>query len=475
MLLLKRLLKLAGWGVLAVLMSGAPSVVLASGPDSQQALEPAIAAYLEPLLRTNNFAGVVLIARGDTIIFEQGYGLANVEMQTPHTARTRFHIASVSKPFTSAAIMLLAEKGQIDLDAPLTAILPDYPNGERLTVHHLLTHTSGIPNINDFPDFTDFQRRPQTTASLVAHFKGRPLESEPGAEFSYSNSNYNLLAHIIEVVAGQTYGDFLRREVFSRLAMTGTGHPVSANEIVSGLADGYAPEGDLGLERAAYLDWSVKTGNGSLYSDAAGLLRFFRAIHSGELLNDASRAATFTPHTPNVGYGWFMTRANNRDIHHINGRSPGWAAQADYYPADEVTVIVLSNLYVSVTTPIARAVGAIYFGEPHERMPELSGRLPADRTAPLLGVYQFGPDYYVPNAAIRVTDAAGLSGEYTTHDYPAFAFVPTGGNTFLVRPFWISAEFSIGPAGEADALLIDGLRGVRVDVPEAQPAALTPN
>lgn len=448
---------------LALLATAFAAPAAAAPAPAPAPLAAKIDAYLEPLLRTNNFSGVVLIAKGDEIVFKKGYGFANIEQQAPNRPGTVFHVASVSKPFTAAAILLLAERGRIDLHAPLTALLPDYPNGGRLTVHHLLTHTSGIPNINDFPEYDEVQYKPHSPEQLVAWFKDRPLEFEPGEKFAYSNSNYNLLALIIEKASGKTYGDFLKQEIFDRLGLAATGHPQSAARIVPGLADGYAPEGSVGLQRARYLDWSVKTGNGSLYSTALDLVRFIHGLHSGRLLSPRSLAASFTQHTPNVGYGWFLTTANGREIHHINGRSPGWAAQVDHYVKDDVTVAVLSNIYASVTTPMARAIGAIHFGMPHEPMPELSAeQLPAAAAARLVGSYRFGPDYYVPDAVLKVVVRHGDLEALYSNGYPPMPLVPTGPTRFIIRPFWAKAEFVVGADGRASEFVIDGFRGARV-------------
>lgn len=424
-------------------------------------LEQQVDGYLQPLLKTNNFSGVILVAKGDRTVLQKGYGDASIEHRVPNGPASVFQVASVSKPFTSAAIMLLAEEGKIDLHAPLTAILPGYPNGDRLTIHHLLTHTSGIPNINDFPEYEELQHKPHTPAELVAYFRGKPLEFEPGERYSYSNSNYNLLALIIEEASGLGYGAFLQDRIFAPLGLANTGHRGSAAQIVPGIATGYSPAGAIGLERAPYIDWTVKTGNGSLYSDAAGIARFMRAVHKGGLLAPASVSASFTPHTATAGYGWFLSKANGRDIHHINGRSPGFAAQADYYVADDVTVIVLANTYISVTTDIARAVGALVFGAPVEPMPALRPEpLDASRIAALTGAYQFGPDYYVPNALITVR-AQGGHLEAMVGDYGPYPFVQITPTRFLIRSFWVPAEFTLGTSGLATELIIDGLKGVR--------------
>lgn len=443
--------------------NSAATVEQSAAASPYRALEQQITDYLQPLLETNNFSGVILVAKGDRVLSQKGFGYASIEHQVANGPATVFQIASVSKPFTAAAIMLLNEQGKLDLKAPLAAILPDYPNGEKLTVHHLLTHTSGIPNINDFPEYEAIQLQPQTPAKLATYFRDKPLEFEPGSKYSYSNSNYNLLALVIEKVSGTDYGSFVRSAISDKLQLRQTGHRHSSAQIVRGIATGYVPAGSISLERAPFLEWSVKTGNGSLYSDAADVLRFMRAVHHGQLLAPASVEATFTEHMPNIGYGWFLTRANGRDIHHINGRSPGFAAQADYYVADDLTVIVLANTYISVTTDIARAVGALVMGQPVKPMPELKPEpLTPEQASALVGDYQFGPDYYVPDALITVRNNGGhldtMVGEYGP--YPLVQITPT---RFLIRSFWVPAEFTVDPNGRASELVIDGIKGVRAE------------
>lgn len=440
---------------LALALLAAPA---SAAPDS---FEKQIDSYLAPLLRTNNFSGTVLVAKGDKIIFQKGYGQANIEHGVRNSTSTVFQIASVSKPFTAAAIMSLSEQGKVDLKAPLTTILPDYPGAEKLTVHHLLTHTSGIPNINDFDEYDDIQRQPHTPEQLVTYFKDKPLEFEPGARYSYSNSNYNLLALIVEKASGRDFGSFLADRIFNKLELARTGHHGSAAQIIPLAANGYAPTGATGLERASYIDWSVKTGNGSLYSDAEGVARFLHGVHSGRILAPGSLRASFTPHTANVGYGWFLTHANGREIHHANGRSPGFAAQADYYVKEGVSVVVLANTYVSVTTEIARAVGALYFGERVRAMPALKpDRLEPRHVAALVGKYQFGPDYYVPNALMTVRERGGFL-ETAVGEY-VFPLVQISPSRFLMRSFWIGADFTLGADGKATSLAIDERKGIRV-------------
>jgi CubicO group peptidase (beta-lactamase class C family) len=453
---------LAGLALIAsICASYGPS---AAATATAEALEQKITDYVAPLVQTNNFAGVILVAERGEIRFAQGFGYADVEQRVPSIPATKYQIASLSKPFTSAAILLLAERGRLDLHAPLTSILPDYPDGARLTVHHLLSHRSGIPNINDFEEYERIQLTPHSAADLVSYFKSKPLRFAPGERYEYSNSNYNLLAHIIERVSGKSYGEFVGSEILHPLALFETGHRARMSDIITGLADGYSPEGSLGLRRSQYLDWTVKTGNGSLYSSARDLARFARAIHGDELLRADSRSAIFARHSENAGYGWFMTEANGKAIHHINGRSPGWAAQLDHYVDEDVTVVVLSNTYSSVTTPIARGVGAIYFDLPPNPMPALRPQaLSPDESARLVGTYKFGADYYVPNSIVTITARGGhIQAEYPS-GYPASPYMPISPTSFIIRPFWMPAEFVIAADGKASELVIDGFRGARVE------------
>src|SRR5258706_11917690 len=186
---------------IAVLFGSAVSQTVSDSQVVQQ-----VEAYLHPFADTGNFTGVVLVARKGRILLERAYGMANYELQVPNSTATRFHIASVSKPFTAMAILQLEERGRLSVGDPVSRFVPDFPNGDRITLEHLLTHTSGIPNVNDLPDYDTFARSPHTVEQLVAKFASLPLDFQPGSDYHYSNSNYNLLALILEKVTEKNYG-----------------------------------------------------------------------------------------------------------------------------------------------------------------------------------------------------------------------------------------------------------------------------
>ena len=418
---------------------------------SAPGLEAEVDAYLKPYLDGHNFSGVVLIAREGKIVLHKGYGQANYELDVPNTPAIKFHLASVSKPFTAAAILLLEERGLLSISDPVARFIPDYPNGDRITLHHLLTHTSGIPNINDFPEYEQASKFPHTPAGLVALFKDKPLDFAPGERYRYSNSNYNLLAYIIEKVSGQSYGEFLSENILKPLAMNDSGHHSAAGALIKDKASGYAPVGARGLENAPYLDWSSKTGNGSLYATAEDLNKFDRALYTDKLLSAASRAKMFAESGDRNSHGWFVRDRFGHRVTASNGRSPGFTSSLERFTDDDVCIIVLSNLYIS--TPIPADLAAIVFGEAHTDPAEIQPvALPPEALAPLLGRYQFGQDFFRPG--INVT--AHQEGEELLLDWSegfASPLIPLSETRFLDRNFWAAVTFVTDEKGKVQRLL----------------------
>ena len=146
-----------------------------AAPAASQDLAAKIDAYLKPFVEANNFTGVVYISRGGSVLFQKGYGMANYELDVPNGPETRFHIASISKAFTAAAILLLEERGKLTTSDLVSKYLPGYPNGDRIRLEHLLTHSSGIPNVNNFPEYGRESFFPHSAAAVVAMFRDKPL------------------------------------------------------------------------------------------------------------------------------------------------------------------------------------------------------------------------------------------------------------------------------------------------------------
>ncbi|MGB5960595.1 MAG: serine hydrolase domain-containing protein [Coleofasciculaceae cyanobacterium] len=174
-----------------------------------------IAEYLQAYLETGFFMGSALVACAGEVIFHQSYGMANLEHEVLNTPLTKFRIASVTKPFTAAAILQLQQQGLLNVQHSISAYVPDYPNSEKITIHHLLTHTAGIPNFTSFPDAAKKEPLRVTLDELISWFSDKPLEFMPGDRYRPTNSGYVLLAKIIEVASGQSYPNYLRQNINS--------------------------------------------------------------------------------------------------------------------------------------------------------------------------------------------------------------------------------------------------------------------
>ncbi len=401
-------------------------------PDKEVASR--LKAYLQPFSQSGNFIGTVLVARGSQILFRQSYGMANYELRVPNSNQTRYHIASVSKPFTAAAILQLQEQGRLSLSDPISRYIPGFPNGDQITLDNLLTHTSGIPDINGLDDYDTFARSPHTLEQLVAKFAGLPLEFEPGSGQRYSNSNYNLLALILEKISGESYEDYLREHIFRPAGMQDSGADGDASRLVPSAASGHYPAGISGFEKAPYLDWSNKTGNGSLYSTAGDLYRFDRAFNTETLLKSTTRQKYFVE-GPGNRYGWYMSKRLGHRLMAAKGHSPGFTAELDRFPDDDVAIILLSNSYGTASQdPIAEALAEIVFGQQAPAPPPLRAvAIPEPLLASYAGQYQFGPDYFVPNAKFTLTAKPGyLLMQIEDGHAP---LVPISRSDFLERKF----------------------------------------
>jgi CubicO group peptidase (beta-lactamase class C family) len=366
--------------------------------------------------------------------------MADREQRVPVGPKTRFHLASVSKPFTAAAILLLEQQGKLRTSDALARWLPGFPRGEQITLRDLLTHTSGIPDINGAPFYAAASREPQTAASLVERIRGIAPASAPRGRYEYSNSNYNLLAYVIERASGQSYGEFLEQALFAPLGMRDTGHHGDASALIPDRAAGYTPAGLRDVAHAPYLDWSVKTGNGSLYSTADDLLKFDQALYGERLLPKGSVERILGAGSGNV-YGWGVGERSGRRRMAASGRSPGFTASFERYVDDRVTVIVLANVYSTASFAIAGDLAALALGQPVPPASDLTPiAVPSAELAKLAGTYVGGDDFFFPGTQLTVTSRDGHLNMHWSTGADSI-LVPVGERTFLDRSFWARVRF----------------------------------
>ncbi len=442
------------WIVLLAI-SLAAQTVLTQKSASKHSLTARVDESLRPYADTNNFTGVVMVSRDGRVLFAKGYGMANYELDVPNTPKMRFHVASVSKTFTSAAILMLEERGKLNSSDPVAKFLPDYPNGDKLRIEHLLKHTSGIMDTGGLAEWGAEERKPHTAAELVALFKDKPLRFEPGSKYSYSNSNYNLLALIIEKVSGQGYGDFLRQNIFEPLGLRATLHDSDAAKLIPDRASGTEPDGVSGVRLPRYVDWSARTGNGSLATTTADLDKFVTAVLGGKLLKPSSLAKIMQP-AEGFAYGWVRTERFGRKQIRTGGRSPGFNASVERYLDDGTTIIVLSNSY----SPVAQ--DSAFLDALHSAVFDKPVVSPAIRPIPVapgglaqfVGRYQMPHNYFAPDAVINISDrgdhldAAWSGGGVNT-------ILPVGTNQFLDRNFWGRISFNRDARGVVNGFVYE--------------------
>ncbi len=304
--------------------------------SNQDALMRQLDRYLTRRANVDEFSGVVLVARNGEMILKKGYGFADSAKKISNTLDTRFQIASVSKTLTATAIMQLVQRGQINLESPISQYLPDTPRAwEQITIEHLLAHTSGIP---DYFSFDEFENEMNFTPDkIIGVAKKYPLDFEAGSEFEYSNTGYVLLGKIIENVSGRSYAKFLRENIFDPLQMNATGRDENNTPLAVGYVSYDEPAKTFPITNAL--------GDGDLLSTVDDLYQFDRALYDEKILARAARDKMFTSvGKNNYGLGWEIEMWNGKRVVSHSGGINGFASVLMRFPDDDAAIIVLSNL-----------------------------------------------------------------------------------------------------------------------------------
>lgn len=408
---------------------------------STEDLRREVAAQIDALLQAHHaidqLSGAVLVADRGEVVYRGAVGMANSDWDVPNTPATKFRLASVTKQFTAMAVLLLVDEGKLDLDAAITTYLPDYPaeSGDRVTLHHLLNHTSGIPSYTDRPAFMRNEAKERLSVDeFVREYCSDPLEFEPGSEFRYNNSGYFLLGAILEEVTGQTYAQVLAERIFEPLGMHDSGVD-DQYRVIPGRAVGY--DDILGGRRVAlWVEMSTPFAAGAMYSTVDDLWKWDQALRDQTLLQGELARQMVTPGLGDYAYGWEVTErpaetggslfaaeatgsdgaaeepATPRTIQYHGGGMPGVSTLIWRVPAEERVIIVLGNTMQTRGSAIQYGITELLAGrEPGEVRPrgdfEIARTVLAEGTARALEALATWPqhvqdDYILP-------DVAGLS------------------------------------------------------------------
>ena len=362
-------------------------------PLQAQLLHQQFAEYLNAAQQVKHFSGAVLVAKDHQILFAEGYGVADLSTSQPNTPDTRFLLASITKPFTATAIMQLAERGLLSLDDPIAKYLPDYPKSvaEAVTIYHLLTHTSGIPDYTGLPELDAMYERSVKPDAVVSLFRDLPLTFEPGSEWRYSSSGYYLLGLMIEKVSGLTYGEYMRERIFRPSGMEASDFPEGLIE-GPGMAMGYALDSDQNPVPEKRVHRNLPYSAGGLCSTAGDMAKWDQALRDGTLLSQESLALMFTPFKWRYGCGWEIDSLYGHLMVSHGGFGAGFSTHFMRFADEPFCVVVLSNNDAGSIDRMANDLAAIAYGEPYD-VPVMRTPVAVDPSLfnDYVGVYDAGP------------------------------------------------------------------------------------
>ena len=320
--------------------------------------------YVQAQMKQRRIPGLALtIVQDGKTLKQAAYGLANVELQVPTKLETVFEIGSITKQFTAAAILMLAQEGKLSVDDKISKHLQGTPcNWTNVTLRHLLTHTSGIKSYTGLNGFQIW--RHLTQAQFIAAIGKEPMEFQPGDSWKYCNTGYNLLGYVIENVTGQDYWQFMRERIFGPLGMQSTTRRL-ATLVIPNRASGYEQTNHVWVNRDS--DLTEIFSAGAIASTVVDLAKWNAALDGERLLSAASKAQMWTPvklndgKTKTYGFGWnIVTTEGHKNIGH-GGSTSGFSASIQRFPDDGLAVMILSNTDEEVGTTMAKKLATFFF------------------------------------------------------------------------------------------------------------------
>lgn len=325
---------------------------------------------LNQLFEPNGPGGVALVVKDGKPIYRKSYGMANLELDVKMTPDNIFRIGSITKQFTAVAILKLAEEGKIDLNDDITKYIKDYPtNGHSITIKHLLNHTSGIKSYTGMEKWdAEERKRDFSPTELIDYFKNEPMDFAPGEQFKYNNSGYVLLGHIIELVSGESYADYVQNHLFKPLNLDNSFYG-STSKVIKNRASGYDKVDDAYIN-SDFLSMTQPYAAGSLLSTVDDVYTWYMAIMNDELISKASREMA---HQMGVlkngdkidyGFGWFIGNIQNSPMIEHGGGINGYLTASVFLPEENVFVAVFSNCNCNAPSATANKIAALAIGKP---------------------------------------------------------------------------------------------------------------
>lgn len=303
-----------------------------------------------------------LIAKDGSPVYRKAFGTANLEFDIPLIPEAVFQIGSMTKQFTAVGILILEEQGKLSVIDPVTKYIPDYPNGENLMIHHLLTHTSGIKDFSKMKAIQDIASADLSPKELIDFFKEEPVDFEPGTQFQYNNSGYVLLGYIIELVSERTYAEFIEQEIFQKAGMKDSRY-ASDREIIKNRANGYHKRQEW--SNKMHISFNIPYASGALMSTLDDMLLWQSALNGNQIVSEETLQKAFTAYPLNdgsfisYGYGWHIKEMNGEPTREHGGSIFGFKSMGVYFPVQDLYVLGLTNCDCISPTQITRDIAAL--------------------------------------------------------------------------------------------------------------------
>ncbi|MBW1296059.1 serine hydrolase [Aquimarina litoralis] len=311
----------------------------------------------------------ILAAKDGKVVYRKAFGKANLELDVPLKPENVFEIGSITKQFTAVAILMLEEQGKLKIEDDITKYIPDYPTkGKKITIHHLLNHTSGIKSYTGMQNFLELTRKDMTPTELIDVFKNEPMDFDPGEEFRYNNSGYILLGYIIEVITKDTYENFIEKNIFEKIGMKDSYYG-KMSQLIKNRAAGYKQDKDSFLN-ADYLSLTLPYAAGSLMSTVDDLLKWQNAISANTFIKRTSLEKAIygsklnSGEEINYGYGWGKTKLQGAKGYEHSGGIFGYTTNGIFLEDENVYVIGLTNCNCKDVGDVTRKVAAMVIGKP---------------------------------------------------------------------------------------------------------------
>ena len=431
----------------------------AAGFRSDEGLAAKIDALLDKTYKTGEPGAALLVKKDGRILHRKGYGTADLELGIPVDPDMSFRLGSITKQFTSVCILMLEERGKLSIKDPIDKYLPDYPmQGKTISIENLLTHTSGVVDYTSLSEWMPLWRKDMSVAEIIALFKDKPLDFAPGEHWRYSNSGYILLGAIIEKASGETYEDFVRKNIFEPLGMKHSYYG-SAMRVLPRRIPGYGLDRN-GFANAPYISMTQPYAAGSLLSSVDDLALWNEALLSNTLIKKESLARAWTPFKLNdgtnsgYGYGWEISDYEGHRLIEHGGGIMGFSTYGMLFPDDRISIVLLTNSAIENRSPapFAEKVADLVLGVTRKELKSVT--LGEKDLAPLPGLYIDWQKATISisreGTKIYAQSTGGLKRELAALSPLEFAFTD--------RPTRLTFEKSA--AGEITGLTVRGRVGV---------------